>query len=149
MLAQGGRVYRSDECPLFRVERTSTTMRVGLIHALVKTLPQCPCCGSIAPSTARREHMTQEDSLVLSGRHCVRPTVHSAPPAPDDWRRLAWRTRPGAGPALIGLKDGSRLGGTHGVVRQFWSPPQCLRSDIAGGPFRAPKPDLSTAAREV
>jgi hypothetical protein len=36
-------------------------MRVGLIHALVKTLPQCPCCGSIAASTARRKLMTQGD----------------------------------------------------------------------------------------
>jgi len=34
-------------------------MRVRLIHALVKTLPRCPCCGAAAASTARRKLMTQ------------------------------------------------------------------------------------------
>jgi hypothetical protein len=34
-------------------------MRVRLIHALVKTLPRCPCCGTAAASTARRKLMTQ------------------------------------------------------------------------------------------
>src|ERR1700693_6303319 len=56
-------------------------------------------------------------------------TVHSAPSSPGDRRRLAWRPRPGLRPALIrlghvGLGHLSHLSGTHGVVRQFWSPPR-------------------------
>jgi len=34
-------------------------MRVRLIYALVKILPRCPCCGTIAASTERRKLMTQ------------------------------------------------------------------------------------------
>lgn len=60
-------------------------------------------------------------SFPLRGAAAIGATVHSASLPAGDRRRLAWRARSGTGPALTGLGQGSRLSGTHGVVRHFWS----------------------------
>ena len=60
------------EDPPLRPERhipnSIATVRVRLINALIKTLPRCPCCGSIRRNIQTTKIMTQYDKA-----HCACP----------------------------------------------------------------------------
>src|ERR1700736_2932384 len=86
---------------------------------------------SLTQPTASSIHLRSKPAMFVvavsrtaRGATAVGTTVHPAPSPSGDRRRLAWRARSSTGPTLAGLGQGSCFGGTHGVVRQFWSPPR-------------------------